>query len=207
MVITLAPRSGLETRPDPGSYSPRVLRPPPPSLRPAARASSARHRPATRPSVVAPPRPAPSGCPAPTAGSALPVACGSGLGGGAPGRTRSHLDGRCVCAREGIQLCPLAARPRVPGAGAPTAFPPLSRGGREGWAWPGSSSWRARREVTPPPEGPRLETAQHRPGTRWRDRCGAGSGAGSVQGCTGPGQGLGSLAGRMWAPVPVPPCF
>lgn len=198
VVITLGPRSGLEPRPDPGSYSPRALRPPP-SPRPAARASSASHRPATRPSAVAPPRPSPSGCPAPTASPALPVACGSSRDGGAAGRTRPHLDGRCVCEREGIRLCPLAAPPRVPGAGSPTAVLPLSCGGREGRGWPGSSSRRARREVTPPTAGLRLEAAQGRPGTQWRDRRGAGRGAGSVRGCAGPDQ--------TWAPVPAPPCL
>lgn len=79
----------------PGSYSPRPLRPPL-SQRPAARAPSARRRrPPDQPSAVAPPRPALSG-PAPP-----PVACGrANVEGDGKGHDRTWTAG--VCARVGV---------------------------------------------------------------------------------------------------------
>lgn len=130
------PRSNPEadSNPDPTSlkpYPPRALRPPP-SLRPAARASSARHRPAARPSAVAPPPPCPLWAgPAPS----RPVSRPRG-GWGMPGEgDRTWTAGVCVCARaQGVRVwCgPFAPPPGVPGARSPPPLQLGAPGGREG---------------------------------------------------------------------------
>lgn len=126
---TLEPRTGLEPRPSLRSYSPRALRPPP-SQRPAARASSARHRPAARPSAVAPPPPCPLRAgPAPS--RLQPGPRGGGRGEGGAGRTRPHLDRRCVGARPSGPVSSRRSSP-LPQSRAHPAAAAGRRGGRAG---------------------------------------------------------------------------
>lgn len=151
MVITLGPRFGLEPRPDPGSYSPHALRPPS-SLRPAARASSARHRPATRPSAVAPPRPAPSGCPAPTASSASRSPADPARTGVRPGvHVRTWTAGVCVRGRASGYV-PSPSLPEYPEQGPqPLSRPSRAVGGRDGAILGPAPGGRGGRSLLPQP--------------------------------------------------------
>lgn len=190
------PRSNPEpdSNPDPASGPTRLARSGRrrPSVPPPARPPRATARP-PGPRRWLRPRPAPSGpAPPPVAGS-LDGRGGKGEPGDA-GRTRLHLDCRCVGARPSEPVSSSRPSSRSPqGRVLPTAAAGR-RGGREG-AGPAGAQLREgaggrrrwRREVTPPPAGPRLEAAQHRPGTGWRDGRAVGSGAGSVRGCTASG--------------------
>lgn len=143
----------------PASRCPCVLRAPPPGLRASA---------------VAPPRPSCAPPPAPP-----PAARGRGSG-GEMGPEDAITPGRQVYARAwGYQS--LSSRlsspsPGVPPRSRPSCCSRAAAGGGTGSApAPLGRKGRARRwrEITPPPAGRRLEAAQRRPGTRWRDRRGA----------------------------------
>lgn len=107
------------------------------SLRPAACASSARRRPASRPSAVAPPRLAPCGLAPPLRPGPAPgrLRAGPRLSGvRREGHNRTWTAG--VCARGGVRPGPLAPPPRSRGpypCPAPTAAArPLRRAGGGG---------------------------------------------------------------------------
>lgn len=190
------------------------IRPPGPTRLPR----SGRRRPRV-PLPVRPPRaaarppglgcgPAPSSEPRPRGSAPPPAARGLGSGGemGPGGHDHTWTAGRCVRAHGGPSPCPRASPPRAPGPhrcpAPPAAAGPL-RGGGRGRDWLGPSSARALRAGAaaegdhPSPSGRRLDAAQRRPGTRWRDRRGADRELGQLKAA--------QAAAKAWALWPARP--